>query len=61
MGNQEVHVRKAEISGIAPYFFVKNVSVPLSFYRDRLGFEITFQGIVRRGAAMIMTVCGDLK
>jgi len=54
---------KPEISGIAPFFIVKNVPTALSFYRDRLGFDITFQGpdsddiffgIVRRGAAMIM-------
>ena len=54
---------KAEISGIAPFFIVRNVPVTLAFYRDRLGFDITFQGpsdddiffgIVRRGAAMIM-------
>ena len=54
---------KPDISGIAPFFIVKNVPAALSFYRDRLGFDITFQGpepddiffgIVRRGAAMIM-------
>ena len=54
---------KAEISGIAPFFIVKNVPLALSFYRDRLGFDITFQGpseddiffgIVQRGAAMII-------
>ena len=54
---------KAEITGIAPFFIVKNVPVALSFYRDRLGFDITFQGpseddiffgIVKRGAAMII-------
>ncbi len=54
---------KAEITGIAPFFIVKNVPASLSFYRDRLGFDITFQGpteddiffgIVQRGAAMIM-------
>src|SRR5687767_4902922 len=54
---------KTEISGIAPFFIVKNVSAALSFYRDRLGFDITFQGpepddicfgIVERGRAMIM-------
>lgn len=52
-----------EISGIAPFFIVRNVPAALGFYRDRLGFEITFQGpepndvffgIVERGAAMIM-------
>jgi catechol 2,3-dioxygenase-like lactoylglutathione lyase family enzyme len=54
---------KAEISGIAPFFIVRNVPVALAFYRDKLGFDITFQGpeendiffgIVQRGAAMIM-------
>ena len=54
---------KPEISGIAPFFIVKNVPAALWFYRDRLGFDITFQGpsdddiffgIVQRGAAMIM-------
>jgi catechol 2,3-dioxygenase-like lactoylglutathione lyase family enzyme len=54
---------KPEISGIAPFFIVKNVPAALSFYRDRLGFDIVFQGpsdddiffgIVRRGAAMII-------
>ena len=54
---------KAEISGIAPFFIVKNVPAALAFYRDRFGFDITFQGpteddiffgIVQRGAAMII-------
>jgi catechol 2,3-dioxygenase-like lactoylglutathione lyase family enzyme len=54
---------KPEISGIAPFFIVQNVPAALAFYRDQLGFEITFQGpsdddiffgIVERGAAMIM-------
>jgi glyoxalase/bleomycin resistance protein/dioxygenase superfamily protein len=54
---------KPEISGIAPFFIVKNVPAALSFYRDRLRFDITFQGptpddiffgIVRRDAAMIL-------
>ena len=48
---------------IAPCFIVRNVPAALAFYRDFLGFEITFQGpseddiffgIVERGAAMIM-------
>ena len=52
-----------QIRCIAPCFIVKNVPAALAFYRDRLGFEITFQGpepddiffgIVERGAAMIM-------
>ena len=54
---------KPEIKGIAPFFIVKNVPAALAFYRDRLGFEVTFQGpepddiffgIVERGAAMIL-------
>lgn len=53
---------RAEIAGISPFFIVQDVAATLSYYRDRLGFEITFQGfgddlffgIVRRGGAMIM-------
>ena len=54
---------KPEISGIAPFFIVKNVPAAMSFYRDRLGFDVTFQGpgdddiffgIVQRGGAMLM-------
>ena len=53
----------AEIFGISPFFIVNDVPSSLSFYRDRLGFEITFQGpvpndiffgIVRRGGAQIL-------
>ncbi|MFN8058701.1 MAG: hypothetical protein U0Q12_06000 [Vicinamibacterales bacterium] len=52
-----------EISGIAPFFVVRSVPAALSFYRDRLGFDVTFEGpdpddvffgIVKRGGAMIM-------
>jgi catechol 2,3-dioxygenase-like lactoylglutathione lyase family enzyme len=54
---------QAEISGISPFFIVSHVPSSLAFYRDRLGFEITFQGpdpddiffgIVRRGGAQIL-------
>jgi len=54
---------QAEISGISPFFIVSDVPTSLAFYRDRLGFEITFQGpepddiffgIVRRGGAQIL-------
>lgn len=61
------------ISGITPFFIVANVPATLSFYRDMLGFEVTFRGptpedeffgIVRRDGAMIMFkalggVCDD--
>jgi catechol 2,3-dioxygenase-like lactoylglutathione lyase family enzyme len=52
-----------QITAIAPFFIVRDVPAALAFYRDRLGFEIVFQGpepndiffgIVRRDAAMIM-------
>jgi catechol 2,3-dioxygenase-like lactoylglutathione lyase family enzyme len=54
---------RPEIAGIAPFFVVRNVPAALAFYRDRLGFEIMYQGpepddiffgMVRRGGAMIM-------
>jgi uncharacterized glyoxalase superfamily protein PhnB len=56
-------VTRPTISGISPLFIVADVSVALSFYRDMLGFEVTFRGptpedeffgIVRRDGAMIM-------
>ena len=54
---------KPQISSIAPFFIVQNVPAALAFYRDRLGFDITFQGpepddiffgIVQRDGAMIL-------
>ena len=54
---------RAEISGISPFFIVNHVPTTLSFYRDQLGFEITFEGpspddiffgIVCRGGAQIL-------
>jgi catechol 2,3-dioxygenase-like lactoylglutathione lyase family enzyme len=51
------------ISAISPFFIVANVPAALAFYRDMLGFEITFRGptpedeffgIVHRDGAMIM-------
>ena len=50
------------IGGISPFFIVRDLEAALSFYRDQLGFDITFKGpnddpffgIVRRGGAMIM-------
>ncbi len=56
-------MNKPEISGIAPFFIVRDVPASLRFYGDSLGFDITFQGpreddiffgIVQRGAAMII-------
>jgi catechol 2,3-dioxygenase-like lactoylglutathione lyase family enzyme len=54
---------RSAISAIAPFFIVRNVPAALAFYRDRLGFDVTFEGpapndiffgIVQRGGAMIM-------
>src|SRR5262245_21678288 len=52
----------AEIAGISPFFIVNDVAAAFAFYRDKLGFEVTYQvsaedlffGIVRRDRAMIM-------
>ena len=49
------------IPGISPFFIVRNVTAATSFYRDKLGFDITHQqpdrepffAIVRRDGAMI--------
>jgi catechol 2,3-dioxygenase-like lactoylglutathione lyase family enzyme len=59
----EIDITKRGISGIEPLFIVNNVPGTLAFYRDRLGFDIAFEGpepddiffgIVRRCGAMIM-------
>ena len=51
------------IAGISPFFIVADVPAALAFYRDKLGFKVTFRGptpddeffgIVRRDAAVIM-------
>jgi hypothetical protein len=52
-----------QISGIAPFFIVRNVPAAMKFYCDLLGFQVIFQGpedediffgIVKRGGAMIL-------
>lgn len=54
---------KAEIGSASPLFIVRDVHATLAFYRDKLGFEVTFEGpepndiffgIVERGRAMFM-------
>ena len=56
-------MNQSGIVAISPFFIVRHVPSALAFYRDRLGFEITFQGaepndtffgIVRRGGAQIL-------
>src|ERR1044071_8261337 len=57
------HMTQPTISSISPLFIVADVPATLAFYRDMLGFEVTFRGpspedeffgIVRRDGAMIM-------
>lgn len=59
-----------EIGVAAPLFIVRNVPDTLAFYRDRLGFTVTFQGpdpndiffgIVERGRAMVMFKAIDVE
>jgi catechol 2,3-dioxygenase-like lactoylglutathione lyase family enzyme len=54
---------RAAIEGISPFFIVRDVPAAMAFYRDKLGFEITFEGpepndiffgIVNRGRAQIL-------
>lgn len=54
---------KPELGGIMPFFVSRNVPAAIAFYRDRLGFDVMFQGpqpddiffgIVTRGSASIM-------
>ena len=54
---------RPRISSISPFFIVADVPATLTFYRDMLGFDVTFRGpdpddeffgIVRRDEAMIM-------
>src|SRR5256885_12346602 len=59
---EDMHLKRPEIDGISPFFIVQTLARALSFYRDRLGFKVIFEGpaddpffgIVRRGGAMIM-------
>ena len=55
--------RQSEIGGASPSFVVRDVPSTLAYYRDKLGFDVTYEGpepddiffgIVQRGRAMIM-------
>ena len=63
-------MNRAEIGGASPLFIVRNVPATLAFYRDELGFEVTFEGpepndiffgIVQRGRAMLMFKAIDVE
>lgn len=50
------------INAIAPFFIVRNVPASVAFYRDKLGFDVLYQGPeddvffagLARGGAMLM-------
>ena len=59
-----------EVGGASPFFIVRYVPTTLAFYRDKFGFEVTFEGpkpddiffgIVQRGRAMIMFKAVDVE
>jgi len=61
---------RPEIGIAAPLFIVRHAPTTLAFYRDKLGFDVTFQGpepddiffgIVERGRAMIMFKAVDVE
>jgi catechol 2,3-dioxygenase-like lactoylglutathione lyase family enzyme len=53
---------RATVGAMTPLFIVRELSAALAFYRDKLGFEVTFTGpdenpffgIVQRDRAMLM-------
>jgi uncharacterized glyoxalase superfamily protein PhnB len=55
-------VSQPAINGIAPFFIVRNSVDAIAFYRDKLGFDVLYQGpegdpffgMVYRGGAMLM-------
>lgn len=61
---------KAQIGIAAPLFIVRSVPETLAFYRDKLGFDVTFEGpepddiffgMVERGKAMFMFKAIDVE
>lgn len=56
-------MEKPDVGIAAPFFIVRDVPASLAFYRDQLGFDVTFEGpgpddiffgMVERGRAMFM-------
>lgn len=37
-------MKRSEVAEVSPVFIVEDVPRTLSFYRDQLGFKVTFQG-----------------
>jgi hypothetical protein len=61
---------KLEIGTASPLFIVRRVPTTLMFYREKLGFDVTFEGperddiffgIVQRGKAMLMFKAIDVE
>ncbi|MGZ3376967.1 MAG: VOC family protein [Phenylobacterium sp.] len=59
---------RAETTGISPFFIVRDAPASVAFYRDRLGFEVTFQPpepddffaiVARDGAQLFLKGCGE--
>jgi catechol 2,3-dioxygenase-like lactoylglutathione lyase family enzyme len=56
------------LTSITPFFIVKDLQASISYYRDRLGFELEFQGppddvyyagLVRDGASVMLKAIGS--
>ena len=67
MSNDEPQI---DVGSVSPLFIVRDVPGTLAFYRDKLGFDVTFEGpepddiffgIVQRGRAMIMFKAIDVE
>lgn len=59
---------RAETSGMSPFFIVADAPASVVFYRDRLGFEVTFQApppddffaiVMRDGAQLFLKGSGE--
>jgi catechol 2,3-dioxygenase-like lactoylglutathione lyase family enzyme len=61
-GRPVARMTRPVIGGVSPFFIVAELDPALAFYRDKLGFDVTFRGpvddpffgIVERDKAMIM-------
>ena len=63
-------IARATLAAVSPLFIVRDIQHALAFYRDRLGFEVTylapdpapFFAVVRRdGVQFLLKVAGDVE
>lgn len=63
-------IARATLTAVSPLFIVRDIQHALAFYRDRLGFEVTYLGpepapffaVVRRdGVQFLLKVAGDVE